>query len=146
METRPGRWLIYLATVLSLGHHVDHVVRGNHIGWPLTEEITPFTYSLGIYPLILLGLYLSRKNRGSPWYWAMLSGPGAVFLAAIHVGPAAVEPPAHIIEEYSNRAMGWAAFAWMLALIAVLLVMFVYETRLWWRQKEQTQRTAAHRG
>ena len=42
-----------LATFMSLGHHLDHVLRGNHVGWPLTEHPTPFTYS--VYPLILLG-------------------------------------------------------------------------------------------
>lgn len=146
MRTRTGRRLIYLATVLSLGHHVDHVVRGNHVGWPLMEEVTPFTYSLGVYPLILLGLCLSLTTRGGAWYWALLSGPGAVFLAAIHLGPVAVEPPVHIVEEYSNPVMGWAAFAWMLTLIAALVVMFVYETHLWRRQREQSAPTTASRG
>lgn len=55
--------LVYGATVLSLGHHLDHVVRGNHTGRPLTDQVTPFTYSLGVYPLILLGLCLS-STRG----------------------------------------------------------------------------------
>jgi len=55
--------LIFLATFMSLGHHIDHVIRGNHVGWPLTAEVTPFTYSLVVYPLILLGLYLYASNR-----------------------------------------------------------------------------------
>jgi hypothetical protein len=55
MRTARGRSLIYLATVLSLGHHLDHVLRGNHSGWPLSGDVTPFTYSLAVYPLILLG-------------------------------------------------------------------------------------------
>ena len=50
--------LIFVAMFMSFGHHIDHVIRGNHVGWPLTEHVTPFTYSLGLYPLIFLGLYL----------------------------------------------------------------------------------------
>jgi hypothetical protein len=55
--------LVLLATFMSLGHHVDHVLRGNHVGWPLTEHPTPFTYSFGVYPLILLGLYLYGSGK-----------------------------------------------------------------------------------
>ena len=101
--------LIYLAMFMSLGHHIDHIIRGNHVGWPLTAEVNAFTYSLGVYPLILLGLYLYRSKRVGEGYWAILSGTGAVFVAAIHFGPAAVEPPADIINLYEPRIApaGW---------------------------------------
>ena len=33
--------LIFLAMFMSLGHHIDHVIRGNHVGWPLPEHVTP---------------------------------------------------------------------------------------------------------
>ena len=72
--------LIFLAMFLSLGHHFDHIIRGNNIGWPLTAELNPFTYSLGIYPLILLGLYLYASGRVGAGFWALLSGSGAIFL------------------------------------------------------------------
>ena len=49
--------LIALATLMSVGHHVDHIIQGNHVGWPITARPTPFSYSRGVYPLILLGLY-----------------------------------------------------------------------------------------
>jgi hypothetical protein len=32
----PNRMLygsIFLAMFMSLGHHIDHVIRGNHVGW-----------------------------------------------------------------------------------------------------------------
>ena len=57
-------WLLVLAgctTVFGLVHHVDHVVRGNHSGWPFEQAITPFTFSLLIYALLLPGLYLTAK-------------------------------------------------------------------------------------
>jgi hypothetical protein len=49
-----------------------------------------------------------------------LTGSGALFLAATHFGPAAVEPPADIINLYEPRIVGWFAFAWLVALVAVL--------------------------
>ena len=135
MRTTRARLLIYLAAVLSLGHHVDHVIRGNHVGWPLTEQATPFTYSLGVYPLIALGLYLSFRRSSGSGYWLVLSGAGAVFLAAVHLGPTAIEPPEDIIDQYSSPLPGWLAFGWLLALIAVLVLLFVYETRQWRRDR-----------
>ena len=37
--------LIALAVVLSLGHHMDHVIRRNNVGWPVDPEVNAFTYS-----------------------------------------------------------------------------------------------------
>ena len=131
MNDRRAYALIYLALVLSLGHHLDHAVRGNHVGWPLSAEVTPFTYSLGIYPFILVGLMLSHAGRVGAGYWAWLSGLGIVFISAIHFGPAALEPPRDIIKLYQPPLVGWLAFAELLLFLAVLTAAFVHELRLW---------------
>jgi hypothetical protein len=128
--------LIFLAMFMSLGHHIDHVIRGNHVGWPLTAEVTPFTYSLVVYPLILLGLYLYASKRVGPGYWAILSGSGALFVAAIHFGPATVEPPVDIINMYEPRIVGWLAFGWLVVFVMVLLGTCIYELRSWLAQRE----------
>jgi hypothetical protein len=126
--------LIFLAMFMSLGHHIDNVIRGNHVGWPLTSEVTPFTYSLVVYPLILLGLYLYASNRVGPDFWA------------IHFGPAAVEPPADIINLYEPRIVGWLAFGWLAVFIAVLLGTCIYELRSWFRQRKAQRRSLSERG
>ncbi len=136
--------LIFLAMFFSLGHHIDHIIRGNHVGWPLTAEVNAFTYSLGIYPLIILGLFLYRSNRVGSGFWALLSGSGAIFLAAIHFGPAAVEPPAEIINLYEPRIVGWLAFLWLVVFVAVLVGTCLYEIRSWVRQRKA--REAGPRG
>jgi hypothetical protein len=131
--------LIYLAAFMSLGHHIDHMIRGNHVGWPLTEHVTPFTYSLGVYPLIILGLYLYASGRVGPGYWAILSGSGALFVAWIHFGPAAVEPPADIINLYEVRIVGWLAFLWLVVFVMVLVATCMYEGYSWsHRRKART--------
>jgi hypothetical protein len=103
---------------------------------PLTEHLTPFTYSLGVYPLILLGLYLYASGRVGPGYWALLSGSGALFVAWIHFGPAVVEPPADIINLYEPRIIGWLAFLWLVVFVMVLVAMCLYELRSWFGQRE----------
>ena len=135
MRDRTLYGLVALATLLGLGHHLDHVIRGNHVGWPLTAEPTPFTYSLAVYPLILLGLALARAGRAGPGYWALLTGAGALFVAAIHFGPGAVEPPADIIDLHEPRAVGWFAFAWLVAFVGVLAATCGYAGRAWFRQR-----------
>ena len=133
--------LIFLALILAVGHHVDHAIRGNHVGWPLTSEVNAFTFSLVIYPLILTGLILSRARLIGPGSWVFLSGGGAIFLAVIHFGPWAIEPPGDIIDQYSPRTFGWLAFGWLLALVGVLIASTVYEARLWLRQRSAERST-----
>ena len=127
--------LTFLAAFLALGHHIDHVIRGNNVGWPFTGEVNAFTYSLAIYPLIALGLFLYRSRRVGPGFWVFLSGGGALFLAFIHFAPSAIEPPGEIINVYEPRALGWLAFAWLLLLIGVLVATSTYEASLWLRQR-----------
>jgi hypothetical protein len=130
--------LTYLALILSVGHHIDHVIRGNVVGWPVTSEVNAFTASLAIYPIILTGLYLYHRGRVGPGFWAFVSGGGALFLGAIHFGPMAVEPPSAITSQYASPVAGAFALAWLAALVAVLGLTFAYELRLWARSREQT--------
>lgn len=66
------RWLlgaVAAATFLGSLHHLDHVIRGNHAGWPLSPEVNAFSYSLGVYPLLLIGLIALLRGRLWPGYW-----------------------------------------------------------------------------
>jgi hypothetical protein len=129
--------LTALAAFLALGHHVDHIIRGNNVGWPVNKEFNGFTYSLVIYPVILIGLFLYRSGRVGPGFWVFLSGGGALFLAFIHFAPKAIEPPSEIIDLYDSRAVGLLAFGWLLLLIAVLAATSVYEFSLWLRHRKR---------
>jgi hypothetical protein len=132
--------LTWLAAALSLGHHLDHLIRGNAVGWPLTEEVNAFTASLVVYPIIAAGLLLYRAGRVGPGFWALVSGGGAIFVAAVHFGPAAVEPPDMILDPY-QPVLGWLAFAWLVVFVAVLAITCVYETRLWAQQRHARRAT-----
>ncbi len=134
--------LIYAALVLAIGHHVDHVIRGNQVGWPVTGEINAFTYSLGIYPAIITGLLLYRRGIVGPGFWIFLSGGGAAFLAAIHFGPWAIEPPQDIIGPYEPAILGWLAFGWLLALVGVLVASTAYELRMWLAERRRASGSA----
>jgi hypothetical protein len=128
--------LTFLAAAMSLGHHLDHLIRHNAVGWPLTEEVNAFTISLVVYPIIAIGLVLYRAGRVGPGFWALVSGGGAVFVAAVHFGPAAVEPPALILDHYQPPVLGWLAFGWLVVFVTVLAVTCLYETRRWAQQRQ----------
>jgi len=70
--------LTWLAAALSLGHHLDHLIRHNAVGWPLTGQVNAFTISLVVYPVIATGLLLYRAGRVGSGFWALVSGGGAV--------------------------------------------------------------------
>jgi hypothetical protein len=130
--------LTWLALVMSLGHHLDHLIRGNAVGWPVTEEVNAFTASLVVYPIIATGLLVYRAGRVGPGFWALVSGGGAVFVAAVHFGPTAVEPPELILDHYQPPVLGWLAFGWLVAFVTLLAVTCLYETLLW-AQKRQAR-------
>jgi hypothetical protein len=141
MHSRTLYRLTWLAAALSLGHHLDHVIRHNAVGWPLTDQVNAFTISLVVYPVIATGLLLYRAGRVGPGFWALVSGGGAVFVSAVHFGPSAVEPPELILGGYGLSILGWVAFAWLVTFVAVLAITSLYETRLWWRQRQARQAT-----
>jgi hypothetical protein len=138
-RSRPGALpsrayiLFAVATLLGLAHHLDHVIRGNHVGWPITPEVNPFTYSLVIYPLVVLGFALSLTGRGGSRYWTVVMTLGAGMLVFFHLSPWAVEPPGDVILPYANPLFGYVAFAVLLALILVVAGGALYSFRLWRR-------------
>ncbi len=69
-----------LLLVLGILHHIDHILRHDHSGWPFTNEITPFTYSLVVYPLIAT-LFLV-KNR---IYRVIVAVVLAIALLGLHI-------------------------------------------------------------
>lgn len=123
--------VVALPTLLGVAHHVDHMVRGNHVGWPITPEINPFTYSLVIYPALAAGLYLTATDRGGKRFWTGFFAFSTALLAYVHVSPWAVEPPADVIVPYANPVVGYLAFGILLGLIASVGFGTVYVGRLW---------------
>lgn len=124
--------LVGAITLLSLGHHLDHLLRGA-TGWPFAAEVNPFTYSLVIYPVIAAGLALSRLGRAGPRFWALLSGGGALFVLGVHVGPVAGDAVDQIPAQYASPVAGAIALAELGLFVAALVAASVFDG-LRWRQ------------
>lgn len=124
--------LILITTLMTLGHHFDHIVRGNHVGWPFSPTVTPFTLSLAVYPAVLAGLYFSYKGNVRPGYWAILWGAMTLLAASVHLPLSEnSETAGDIINPYASALAGWAAFLWLLALVAMAMLTFAEATKLW---------------
>jgi hypothetical protein len=121
-----------IAVAFSVGHHIDHLIRGNAVGWPVSGEVNAFTMSLGIYPLLATGMLLYRARRVGPGFWALMSSGGAAFVGLLHFGPLAVEPPRLVHGGHDSVIAGWLAFGWLVAFIGVLIVTSIVETRAWY--------------
>lgn len=136
---------VYTACLLVIGllHHADHILRYDHSGWPFRPEITPFTFSLLVYPAIA-SLFLIRKKA----YRVSVAIVLAILLIGVHVF---LETPldqfhtwAHNSSE-SSHALGHpnlldiqspvlgivSATLAMILNIGVLLLPFVY-----WREED----------
>jgi hypothetical protein len=69
-----SEWFMLLSAGLGILHHVDHVLRYDHSGWPFRDIVTPFSYSLLVYPLLVIAFFW---RRGS---WARFSIALIIFL------------------------------------------------------------------
>ena len=117
------RWLLVFASgavVLGLMHHADHVIRGNHSGWPFQAEVTPFTFSLLIYALILPGIYLTARGRSIPGYHLFVAGVGLALLGFVHFVPTGDHeaPIRDIYMIYESPLAGMFALVVLAGLIA----------------------------
>lgn len=126
--TPTGYRLVLVITVLSIAHHVDHVVR-DVTGWPLDGGFNPFSASLLVYPVILTGVLLSRRQRVGARFWAILAGGGALFILAVHVGPAAGDSVATIPDQHGSPVADVAALVVLAVFLAALVGHCGYEIR-----------------
>ncbi len=76
MKLTRSEKLLLLAAALAVVHHIDHILRADHSGWPFLPQVTPFTFSMLVYPLFLL-VFLVRSK---PWY--RVAGTALLFLFA----------------------------------------------------------------
>ena len=105
-RSRLQRWLMIPAacvTIFGVLHHLDHIIRGNHTGWPVREEITPFTFSLLIYFFLIPGIYLTARGRAWAGYWLAVAIPLLALVSFVHFLPTEnTETLAHIYIPYAQ--------------------------------------------
>jgi Domain of unknown function (DUF4386) len=92
-----GEWMLLAVAALAFLHHVDHVLRADNSGWPFTPDVTAFTISLLVYPILLLDFLLLRSR---PWIRVALV---AGLFVALQVAHAVYETPA---DQYGTWANG----------------------------------------
>lgn len=72
--------VLVAAFALGLTHHIDHILRVDHSGWPFRADVTPFTFSLAAYPILLFALFGARRMFW--WRWAgVATGTGFTLFA-----------------------------------------------------------------
>lgn len=146
----------YIWAVIAVGllHHADHALRYDHSGWPVRPDphvtgaglVTPFSYSLLIYPIVLSLFFIRSKA-----YRISMSLLTLALVLATHIF---VEPPAHIYRTWAENSSPYGALAghpnvlniaspllgviavtWMLLLAICLAVLPV----LIWRERNHAQ-------
>lgn len=81
-----GKLLIATITVGAL-HHIDHILRVDHSGWPFRQDVTPFTFSLVAYPVLLFALLGAARFLWLRWALLLV---GTLFTLFAHT---AIESP-----------------------------------------------------
>jgi hypothetical protein len=101
MTTMGGRLdlvqkLVLVAIPLGLLHHADHVGRADHSAWPFRPDVGPFTFTLLIYPVLLL-VFLARGRHG-----VRVASLGVVSLFVL-LAHTLIEPPQQIYGTWANN-------------------------------------------
>jgi len=138
-EVQPVRakirtWLLIAAasvTIFGIFHHVDHVVRGNHSGWPFEEAVTPFTFSLLIYALLLPGIYMNLRGRVAAGWWLCTAAVALGLVSFVHFlsGEEREAPIRDIYGVYDNPDWGLLALVALYGLVLALVALFVAALR-----------------
>jgi hypothetical protein len=92
-----------LLLFVGILHHLDHILRYDHSGWPFRPEITPFTFSLLVYPVIV-SLFLIKQKT----YRISVSTVLAVLLIGAHIF---LETP---IDQFTTWAHDSSVFSYSL--------------------------------
>jgi hypothetical protein len=125
------RWVLLglgcVVTVFGVLHHVDHVVRGNHSGWPFVEEVTPFTFSLLVYALLLPGIFMNLRGRVAAGWWLFTAAVALALITFVHFlgGEEREAPIRDIYAVYGNPVWGVLALVVLYGLVISLLALFV---------------------
>jgi hypothetical protein len=123
--------LATVATIFSVLHHADHVIRGSHSGGPFQAEVTPFTFSLLIYALILPGIYLTARGCSIAGYHLFVAVSGLVLISFVHFVPVGGHeaPIDDIYAAYGSPSVALFALVILAGLIAsvALLATFAFK-------------------
>jgi hypothetical protein len=113
--------LAILAALCGIGHSVDHVIRAEHAGWPFIPQVTPFTFSLLEYPLVLVGIYLTLRNeRWFALYWLVLATVGLFLISLNHLRPNGPETLMSGYDGYTDKVQGVFFEAMLLGTLVLL--------------------------
>jgi hypothetical protein len=135
MRDRKLHILVSLAMLFFLAHTIDHVARD--VPWPMTTEAIPFLLATLVIFVIAFGaLYLYRRGRIGPRFWAIF-GALAVALGWMgHFSPFSDQPPQYIFNAYRSAAAGWLAVGSLFALMLTLTAVMLYAGMAWARGRQ----------
>ena len=76
-----GRSAVLIGLTIGAGllHHIDHVLRVDHSGWPFRPEVNPFTFSLLAYLILLFALFGPRRLFWLRWVLLLLGVAFTIF-------------------------------------------------------------------
>jgi hypothetical protein len=130
--------VLLAAVVVGFAHHLDHVLRVDHSGWPFRPDVNPFTFSLVAYPILFFALLGPRRLFW--WRWAGLA-VGTAFTLFAHVlietprmqyamwaYNRSLEPELWNIRNLcgvESSALGWAAVVVAMTLNVLLVVAMI---------------------
>lgn len=137
-QVRLRTTLVVTAGVVAVAaalHLADHAIRGeivenhglipewNHSGWPFRDVVTPFTASLTIPLVFLVGIVWTLRRRLWARFWLSWAIVAAAVVIVVHFVPGPrTETMGVIYRTYVRGGVGPVAGALALIVVAVILL------------------------
>ncbi len=124
-----------IVTVAAALHLVDHAIRGelvddhglipewNHSGWPFRDQVTPYTASLVIPVIFVVGIVWTLRGRLWARFWLAWASVAAAIVVLVHFVPGpSTETMGVIYRSYVRGGVSALAGVVALLIVGVILV------------------------
>jgi hypothetical protein len=136
-EASLRRMLVTVAAVLAVFgvlHLVDHAVRGqivddhhlnhewNHSGWPLRHELTPYTVSLVIPVVFVVGMVLTLRRRVWANFWLIAGIVVTAVVVLAHFVPGPQTETLGVVYRTYDRGVGSPLLGGLAVLVVAIIL------------------------
>jgi fluoride ion exporter CrcB/FEX len=128
--------LVAAIIVLSMGHDIDHAIRGDFHFQLSGKAIPVIAAVVAKYAIFGFGLYLYFRGKVGPLFWAILAGIGVVLGTLAHFSPFSDQTPRAIYRAYEMPAAGMVAVTVLALLMLALIATAVYSQYPWARRSK----------
>jgi hypothetical protein len=118
--------LVMATLSLSVGHTLDHAIRGDFDPSKNPDAYSSILVTAIIYLVAGVGILLYQRRKIGPGAWLVVGAVGLLLAIVAHLLPSTAQPLSYIFAAYTAPVAGGMAVGVFLLLFAALLFTTIY--------------------